>query len=136
MKHPLKLKTCAWSLVVVTVLMSGSAIQLEILSGKSNLWVWVHIILGILYLVLAMWHLRLHFGGHDRLRRLWKQKSADTKWLTITGLLTLVTALIATIGWIASPIHSKIGAVHGKLGFIFLILAAIHTLRRAKFLRS
>ena len=34
------------------------------------------------------------------------------KWLTVTGILTAVTGIIATAGWIASPSHSMIGAVH------------------------
>ena len=135
MKKLLKLKICDWSLIAVTVLMLASGIQLEILSGESHPWIWAHIILGLIFLALILWHLYLHFRWRDWLKRLWKQKSSNTKWLTITGILTLVTAIIATIGWIASPIHSKIGAVHGKLGFIFLILAFVHTFRRAKFLR-
>lgn len=34
---------------------------------------------------------------------------------------------------VASPLHSKIGAVHGKLGFLFIALAVWHTARRFRF---
>lgn len=120
-------------LLAVAVVMLASSLQLEVIAGQSMWWVWVHIVSGTLFLVLILWHLQLHFQWRNWFRLLWKQRSANMKWLTAVGILTFVTALVATAGWIASPEHSKIGAVHGKLGFLFIALAVWHTARRFRF---
>lgn len=135
MKKSKRLELCNWSLLILTVLIVTSGIQLEIISGGSISWVSVHIILGISFSLLIAWHLELHFQRRNWLRLLWKQKFQNTKWLTVTGILTLLTAVIATIGWLASPVHSKIGAVHGKLGFLFVILIVWHIFRRIRYYR-
>ena len=128
-----KLRLCDFMLLAVAVVMLASSLQLEVIAGQSMLWVWVHIVSGTLFLGVIFWHLQLHFQWRNWLRLLWKQRSANMKWLTVVGILTFVTALVATAGWIASPEHSKIGAVHGKLGFLFIALAVWHTARRFRF---
>ena len=128
-----KLRLCDFMLLAVAVVMLASSLQLEVIAGQSMWWVWVHIVSGTLFLVLILWHLQLHFQWRNWFRLLWKQRSANMKWLTAVGILTFVTALVATAGWIASPEHSKIGAVHGKLGFLFIALAVWHTARRFRF---
>lgn len=134
MTKSLKLRLCAWTLVALTLVMLASSIQLEIISGAIPAWVIFHILVGAVFFALIGWHLQLHYQWRNWLRLLWRQKSANTKWLTAIGLLTLFTAIIATAGWIASPEHSKIGAVHGKFGFLFIALAVWHTVRRHRFL--
>lgn len=128
-----KLRLCDFMLLAVAVVMLASSLQLEVIAGQSMWWVWVHIVSGTLFLVLILWHLQLHFQWRNWFRLLWKQRSANMKWLTAVGILTFVTALVATAGWIVSPEHSKIGAVHGKLGFLFIALAVWHTARRFRF---
>lgn len=131
-----KLNVCDWILLIVTVLILLSSIQLEIIAGSSIIWVWAHIIVGTMFFVLIGWHLQLHFQWRNWFRLLWKQKLKNTKWLTIIGILTIMTALISTIGWIVSPDHSKIGSVHGKFGFLFVVLVLWHIFRRLKFYRN
>lgn len=116
-----------------TIVMLGSSIQLEITHGSLHFWVWIHIVLGILFSGLVAWHLQLHYQWRNWLRLLWKQKSPDMKWLTVIGILTLVTALMATTGWFVSPKHSKVGAIHGKFGFLFVALVVWHIIRRIRF---
>ena len=116
-----------------TIVMLGSSIQLEITYGSLHFWVWIHIVLGILFSSLVAWHLQLHYQWRNWLRPLWKQKSPDMKWLTVIGILTLVTALMATTGWFVSPEHSKVGAIHGKFGFLFVALVVWHIIRRIRF---
>lgn len=128
-----KLRLCNCALLPVSALMLASSIQLEIIAAGSELWVWLHILLGLLFGLLVGWHLQLHFRWRNWLRLLWKQKASNTRWLTVTGFLTLLTAIAATIGWIVSPDHSMIGAIHGKFGFLFIALAAWHIIRRARF---
>lgn len=113
-----------------------SSVQLEVLSGEGLLWVWMHVAVGAVFLVLIGWHLRLHSPWKRWDSLLWKGKPAPMKWLAAAGLLTLVTAVPATAGWIASPVHSKIGAVHGKFGFLFVALAMWHTARRMRFYKG
>ena len=134
MKKSLKLRLCAWILVAITLVTLASSIQLEIISGAIPAWVIFHILVGAVFFALIGWHLQLHYQWRNWLRLLWRQKSANTKWLIAIGLLTLLTAIIATVGWIASPEHSKIGAVHGKFGFLFIALALWHTVRRRRIL--
>lgn len=132
MNRKFKLRVCDWLLTVAMVLILASGIQLEALYGESVLWIWIHIVLGIIFSSLITWHLQSHFQWRNWLRLLWKQKSTNTKWLTATVILTLVSAIICTIGWLASPEHSKIGAIHGKFGFILIALSIWHTARRLK----
>lgn len=131
-----KLKACDWLLLIVTVLILSSSIQLEITSGSSKFWVWTHIILGTIFFGMIGWHLQLHFQWRNWFRLLWKQKLKNTKWLVVIGILTILTAVISTIGWIVSPDHSKIGSVHGKFGFLFVVLVLWHIFRRLKFYRN
>ena len=44
-----------------------------------------------------------------------------------------VTGLIATVHWLAGYAHNAIGGIHGKLGFLFLIIAVTHCFRYRKF---
>lgn len=131
-----KLKICDVSLLVAASVMLVSSVQLEVLSGEGLLWVWMHVAVGAVFLVLIGWHLRLHSPWKRWDSLLWKGKPAPMKWLTAAGLLTLMTAVPATAGWIASPVHSKIGAVHGKFGFLFVALAMWHTARRIRFYKG
>lgn len=130
-----KLRVCNWMLLVVTVAVLATSLQLEITSGANGLWVWLHIILGAVFFVLILWHLYLHYRWRNWLRLLWKHRSSNLKWLTATLVVTLFTALVATVGWLASPHHSHIGAVHGKFGFLAVALAAWHICRRIRFYR-
>lgn len=131
-----KLKTCDWVLLIVTVTMLASGIQLEIISGQSVLWIWIHIIIGVLFFVFTGWHLYLHFRWRNWFKTLWLRKCAPIKWLTATALLSLLSGLIASAGWVASPEHSVVGAIHGKIGFLLMIFAIGHIIKRRKIYRN
>lgn len=136
MKRAELLKICNYLLLVSTVLTLASGIQLEALAGKNHFWVWAHVMLGLLFFGFIFWHIYLHFKWRNWIKMLWKQKSTNTRWMTATGILTLLTALIATAGWIMSPDHSAIGAIHGKLGFIFIAFALWHIFKRKRYYRG
>lgn len=129
-----RLKICDWSLLVVSVLMLASGIQLEITSGRCCLFVWLHIIIGVIFAANILWHLQLHYHRSNWLSRLWK-RPATIKWLTATGLLTLATGLWATGEWLATHMHGHVGAVHGKLGFLMFVVVIIHTVQKFRFYR-
>lgn len=44
-----KLKICDWLLLVTTVVMLASSIQLEATGSCAVIWVWLHIIIGCLF---------------------------------------------------------------------------------------
>lgn len=64
-----KLKICDWLLLVATVVILASSIQLEATGSRAVVWVCLHIIVGCLFFANIIWHLYLHFGW-----KLWLQR--------------------------------------------------------------
>ena len=122
-----KLRICDMVLLFLTIIALVSSIQLEVTGSRSGLWVWVHVIVCCLFIANIVWHLYLHFGWERWIVRFRNQRSAVTRWLAILVVLTVISALLAFFHWTGSYIHSPIGAIHGKIGFVFLILAIGHT---------
>lgn len=129
------LKICDRALLVLTLLILASSLQLEITAGATPLWVWLHMALGTLFLLLILRHLYLHFRWTNWWTRLVASRPTrrPLRWLTITGLLLLLSAIVAALHWLAAPVHSFPGALHGKIGFLFLILLIPHILRHRRF---
>lgn len=136
MKKDEKLRLCDWMLVFATVFILASSIQLEVTDSRTIIWVLIHIIIGSLFFANIVWHLYLHFGWKSWVQRLRKQKSPVTRWLTVFALLTLISAFIALFHWIGTYTHSPIGGIHGKIGFVFLIIVIGHTAKRIKFFKT
>ena len=233
LKH---LKICDWTLLVLTLLILASSLQLEITAGATPLWVWLHMAAGTLFLLLILRHLYLHFRWKSWWTRLVASRAAPStpstratapsspysssldsrpakapspeapfspspdsrpapevpissspeapsspspdsrpakasscfnvsvpvqwserkraaspqppaspqsapsrnsrrplRWLAITGILLLLSAGAAAAHWLADPVHSGIGALHGKIGFLFLILLIPNILRHRRF---
>lgn len=105
-------------------------------TGSSSVdWVWIHIVVGTFFMALGFLHIYIHFGASNWFSRFHKLKSPVTRILWWITLLTLVTAVIATGHWLGSFTHSSIGAVHGKLGFMMIILCLCHIVKRIRFFR-
>ena len=136
MKKILKLKICDWGLLFMTVAMLVSGIQLEATDSRGVTSVWVHIAVGILFFTLVAYHIFLHFGKSNWFSKFSKQKNQYTRVLWWVSLVTLISAGIAFIHWVTSFTHSPIGGVHGKLGFLMIILAIGHICKRIKFFKS
>ena len=135
LKKRAKLLLCDGALLVATAVMLASGVQLEASGSRETVAVWVHVAIGILFFIGIVWHLYLHFDWKEWVGRLRRQNSQVTRWLAIVGLLTLLSATIATIHWIGSYVHSPIGGVHGKIGFLFTILIIGHIAKRIKFFK-
>lgn len=131
-----KLRLCDRALLCVMVGMLASSVQLEATGSRSIPWVWLHVVVGCVFFSNIIWHLYLHFGWTGWINRFRKQKSPVTRVLAIVGALTVVSAVAASFHWVDSYIHSPLGAVHGKLGFLFVAIAVGHTLKRIRFYRS
>lgn len=128
-----QLKSCDRLLLIITILMLASSIQLEATAGRSVWWVWIHIIVGCCFFANIIWHLYLHFGRKSWIERLRKQKSPVTRLLAIFGLLTIISAIAAFFLWVGPQTHTSPGGWHGKIGFIFIALAIGHTIKRIGF---
>lgn len=130
MKKNDKMKICDWSLIVMTVLILLSGIQLEATGSANPTSVLIHIIVGCIFVVLIGWHLYLHFRWSNWIRRIIKQKSPVTRWLLLFLVLTMVSAIVATCHWLLITSHGSIGGLHGKIGFLFVILCMGHAIKR------
>lgn len=131
-----KLKICNWSLLLFTVAILISGIQLEATHSNGIIAVWIHIIIGLLFMYIAATHIFLHFGYCNWFSKFRKLKSQFNRILWWISLFTLITGLVATIHWTATFTHAPIGGVHGKLGFLMILLSAIHIFGRIKFFKE
>ncbi len=95
--------------------------------------VWLHILLGVIFLSACAWHIFLHFGVNNRIVRFSKSKKVPLRVLWWPYLITLVSRVIACVHWLVTFAHSPIGGVHGKIGFLMLAFAIGHVVKRWKF---
>lgn len=116
-----KLRICNISLLVLTIVMLASGLQLEINPAGMRIWVWLHIAVGILFSIDILWHLIL-----NRLPKTAKKRRIRHPWLLAFFLLAIITGVIASCHWVGTYSHSSIGGVHGKLGFLMIIAVAVH----------
>lgn len=136
MKKIEKLKICDWCLLIMTLAMLVSGVQLEATDSRGATSVWIHIAVGILFFTLVAYHIFLHFGKSNWFSKFSKQKNQYTRVLWWVSLLTFISAVIAFVHWATSFTHSPIGGVHGKIGFVMIILAVGHICKRIKFFKS
>lgn len=131
-----KLKISNWTLLIIYILTLVSSLQLETAGNASRLWVILHLIVATSFLAVIIWHIYLHFRW-DNWRRLLKgKKKGILKWMSIFCLLVILSAVIATIDWYIKGVHTGPGAIHGKIGFIFLIAVVIHLIKHSGFYRK
>lgn len=136
MNQPIKLKICNILLGFTLLPMLVSGIQLEATSGRYEWSVWVHIVLGIVLTILSLYHIYLHYRRGNWFARFAKNRNTVTLVLWWVFLLTAVSGIAATVVWIAGHDHSHLGAVHGKIGFLMVIVAIIHVARHRRLHRS
>lgn len=85
---------------------------------------------------MATYHVYLHFGNSNWFSKFRKQKSQVTRILWLVALVTLITGIVAIIHWVTTFTHAPIGGVHGKLGFLMIILSIGHIVKRIKFFKG
>lgn len=136
-----KLRLCDLLLMPITILVLLSSIQMEACGGEGlfrlpfSFWMYLHCILGTLMFVLIVEHLYLHFGKSKWLTKV-KGLKRQTKWLCTIFAILLVISVVAFVRIIVLTAHSPIGAVHGKIGFLFLLLCIWHTAKRWKWIKK
>ena len=136
MKKITKLKTCNWSLIFLTTAILASGIYLEATDSSGRTSVWIHIAVGIAFFAFIAYHIFLHFGNNNWFSRFHKLKSQFTRILWWVSLATLITGIIAFIHWVMTFSHSPIGGIHGKIGFLMILLCTGHICKRKKFFKS
>lgn len=127
-----RLKICNRFLGLTLILILASGIQLEVTSGRYAWSVWVHIILGLVLTALAFYHIFLHYRKSNWFARFAKNRNTSTRILWWVFLLTAVSGLAATVGWVGDNVHSPLGAVHGKIGFLMVVVAIVHVARHLR----
>lgn len=125
----MRFKRCNRWLGITLLLMLASGIQLEATSGRYLWSVWIHIILGTVLTALSLRHIYLHYRKGNWFARFAKNRNTVTRVLWWTFLLTVVTGFAATVGWLDGFNHSTLGGVHGKIGFVMVLLGVVHAVR-------
>lgn len=135
MKKITKLKICDWALLILTIAILTSGIQLEASHSSGLVSVWIHIAIGLLFAYLVSYHIYLHFGFCNWFIRFRKQRSQLTRILWWVSLITLITGLITSVHWLMTFNHAPVGGVHGKLGFLMILLSMGHIIKRFRFFK-
>lgn len=127
-----KLKVCDRLLGVSLVLILASGIQLEAMGG-NELTGWVHIGMGLILTALSVWHIYLHYRFTNWFSRFARNRNASTRVLWWLFILTILSGVVASVHWIASAyVHSPVGGVHGKIGFLMVLAAIVHVVRHRR----
>lgn len=135
-----QLKWCNTALMLITLLVLISSIQMEALGG-DDLWgfsftalTFIHAGFGIVMFSLVVWHLYLHFGSLE-----WLKKFGKSVWLTkalaIFGSVCLISGIFILIYMISTFEHNLFGAIHGKIGFIFIALGVLHIIKHREWIK-
>ncbi|MCM1070736.1 MAG: hypothetical protein NC210_00170 [[Clostridium] fimetarium] len=130
-----KLRLCDWVLLCAAAVMLVSALWLEINPFGPGIWVWFHILLGAVMVGFIIWHLALHKAsksGGKRGANIGHHHHGG-RGLGLFCMLMIVSGIAATVAWLGTYTHSTIGGIHGKIGFIFLILVALHVRKYRRF---
>ncbi len=134
MKKIQKLRICDWTLLVFTVLIFVSSIQLEATGCSGYLSVWLHVIIGLIFTSLVFWHIYLHFGRSNWFAKFNKLKKPVTRLFWYFFLITIALGLATFVHWLSAAHHSPLGGLHGKIGlFLMLTFAIGHIIRRHNF---
>lgn len=120
---------------MVTVAITASGIQLEATHCSDPTAVAVHIATGLLMAGLVALHVYLHFARGNRLSGIGKLRSRTTRALWWVAVVTFISAIIASAHWLTSLSHSPVGGVHGKIGFVMILLATLHISKRIGFFK-
>lgn len=126
MKKVIKLKICDWSLLFLSVVIFASGLQLEINPGGQWIWVWLHIIVGVILIIGIFWHVGLHKSGREKRQPRSVRQAHKDPFLGLLFALTLFSGIIAIFHWIGSYCHTTAGGIHGKAGFLFIIAIINH----------
>lgn len=129
------------SLIVLLILTVASSVILECLGGKglpalrSMALVIIHIAVTLALMLLSYLHIKAHWGSLPQ----WRQRLCKTKkqnrWLLWATVLTFLTGLIAIVTFFMEG-HTSFGGIHGKIGYVAMLIMLLHLIHRQKWLKS
>lgn len=121
--------------VLATSIILEASHGAPVLGLKFNLWVIIHLITVLAMTGLVCWHLRMNWGKiSGRAKKFTGKASGASKALAILIAFTALTGLAAIPQWLIHG-HSTIGGIHGKIGFLFILIATVHTIRHRKWFK-
>lgn len=122
-------------LVALLILSAASSIILESAGGedlrliRNSALVVAHITVTLILFAVAYNHVKLHFGSFSRWPSFFKKTKRQNRWLFWMVVVTLMTGILAIFTYSIHG-HSPLGAIHGKIGFLALVLMFLHLLHR------
>ena len=142
MKKTSKIRFCNAGLMATGLLALLSSIQMEACGGNDPCGLsfvslaCLHAAVGTVMLSLVVWHLQLHFGSGGWLFKIKQLKKRPTKMLCVLFAVTVVSCFMAIAHFIAQETHAPVGAIHGKIGFLFLLFCLGHTVKRRAWVKT
>ena len=131
-----KLRLCNWTLLVLLFPLTITSVVLEASGGEAvggvdfGVLVWLHVVFAVLMFGFVGFHLYLHLGTNGWRSKISKLKSGVTRNLIKIAALMVVLSVATLVVWCICGRHTTLGGIHGKIGFLFLIIAIGHTLKR------
>ena len=134
MKKVQKLKICDWILAVLLPIVLASSIWLEATSSTGIVPVILHIAVALPFMCLIIWHIVLHFQWKKWLTKFSKLK-VPTRILWWLYVLTFLSGIVTMVHWVIVKDHGPLGGIHGKIGFLMIVFAIGHMIKRFRFFK-
>ncbi len=137
-----KLKICNSALIITAVLALASSVQMEVCGGSGiaglsfPALIWIHCASSTLMFLCVFLHLRLHFGTRNWISKIKRLPKSPTRILCVLFAIMIITSLLALVHTVPQFTHNPVGAIHGKIGFLFLIFCMAHTVKRLPWLKK
>lgn len=134
-----KILVVDWILFPCFLLTAITGIGMHIAGHSTNhlsweVWAWTHSLLGLLFAIFAVWHVKMHIGWY---KSLLKSKSGKNKHittiLTLTGIITTITGVVM---FLVLGANSGVGLWHYRIGILFSLFALGHVIKRIPILRK
>lgn len=127
-----------WSLLPCFVLSAFTGLELHVHGQGADHALWhnwavAHIVVSLLFLVLAVWHVRTHIGWYKSLLRQGLGKKSR-----VTVIVSALFAVLALSGLALLAVegpNSGLGLWHYRLGLAGMLLFAGHIIKRTPLLR-
>lgn len=132
-----KLRICNWVLAVLVIGVFASSVQMTVFHIKHvagptfECFMWIHVALTLMMCGMTFYHLWLHFGRNNWIARIKNLPRSGTKFLIVLAALMTCTGVASTVMLLMHGMdHTPVGAIHGKVATVFLVMALVHLVQR------
>lgn len=133
---------CNIMLLILAFFMIASSILLECLHGEAwgnirfSAIVWIHVAVSSCFLLLAAYHIYLHWGTPWQWSKGYKAcRNKPTRFLACIFLVVLATGVLSIFCFTNGVQHTTIGGVHGKIGLIAALISILHGIKRFRWFK-